>query len=96
MFYALLYPLREYSIVFNIFKYITFRSACAAVTAFLLALWLGPPLIKWLKHLSITACNKREHAEQIHKYYAEKGSVPTMGGIILLASIVISMLAQHF
>ncbi len=92
MFYAFLYPLREYSIIFNIFKYITFRSACAAVTAFLLALWLGPPLIAWLKKLSITACNKREHAEQIHKYYEEKGSVPTMGGIILLSSIVISMI----
>jgi len=92
MFYALIYPLREYSIIFNIFKYITFRSGCAAVTAFLLALWLGPKMIEWLKTLSITACNKREHAEQIHKYYEGKGSVPTMGGIILIASIAISVL----
>jgi len=92
MFYALLYPLREYFAVFNIFKYITFRSGAAAVTAFLLSLWLGPKLIAWLRELSITACNKREHAEQIHKFYEGKGSVPTMGGIILIAAISISML----
>lgn len=92
MFYALLYPLREYSIIFNIFKYITFRSGAAAVTAFMLSLWLGPRMIEWLRQLSVTACNKREHAEQIHKFYEGKGSVPTMGGIILIAAITISMI----
>ncbi len=92
MFYTLLYPLREFFAVFNIFKYITFRSAGAAVTAFLLALWLGPKMINWLKTLSLTACNKRDHAEQIHKYYEGKGSVPTMGGIILIACITIAMI----
>ncbi|MBI4398962.1 MAG: phospho-N-acetylmuramoyl-pentapeptide-transferase [Candidatus Omnitrophica bacterium] len=92
MFYALLYPLRDHWIVMNIFKYITFRCAGAAVTAFLLTLWLGPRVIDWLKNLKIMATTKRAHAEQIHKYYEAKASVPTMGGILLLVAVTVSMI----
>lgn len=92
MFYAFLYPLNDISIVFNIFKYITVRSGGAAVTAFLLALWLGPKMIEWLKTLSWTAANQREYAEKIHKFYEGKKKVPTMGGLLIIASILISVL----
>ena len=52
MFYYFLYPLREQWFVFNLFKYITFRSVGASITAFLVCLILGPAVTRWLKILS--------------------------------------------
>ncbi|MBI4395240.1 MAG: phospho-N-acetylmuramoyl-pentapeptide-transferase, partial [Candidatus Omnitrophica bacterium] len=92
MFYYLLYPLREYSIFFNLFKYISFRSVGASVTAFLLVLVLGPMIIRWLSGLSIVNLTQREHAEKIHSFYAQKNTVPTMGGILIVGSLLITNL----
>ncbi|MBI4358688.1 MAG: phospho-N-acetylmuramoyl-pentapeptide-transferase [Candidatus Omnitrophica bacterium] len=92
MFYYLLYPLREYSFFFNIFKYITFRTVGASVTAFLLCLLLGPIVIKWLTRLSVVNATQREYAEKIHALYAAKGSVPTMGGVLIVGAILIANL----
>jgi phospho-N-acetylmuramoyl-pentapeptide-transferase len=86
-----LHPLKNISIIFNIFRYITFRSAGASITAFLICLWLGPPMIKWLSSLKATNFTKREHAESIHGFFAHKGSVPTMGGILIVLSVVLSI-----
>ena len=91
MFYFL-HPFKDISIVFNLFRYITFRSAGASVTAFLLCLWLGPGVIEWLKRIHATANQRREHAAPIHSFYAHKEKVPTMGGLLIVASVVISML----
>lgn len=91
MFYFL-HPLSDISIVFNLFRYITFRSAAASVTAFALCLWLGPTMIQWLRQVRITAFNQREHATSIHVFYAHKNEVPTMGGILIIASVVASVL----
>ena len=90
MFYFLV-PLKKYSILFNIFRYITFRSAAASITAFFLCIWLGPPIIQWLKKINITQNQKREYAESIHSFFAHKEKVPTMGGILIVASVLISM-----
>lgn len=92
MFYHFLYPLRDLHPVFNIFRYITFRSAGASVTAFLLCLILGPPLIRFLKGMQALAHTKREHAQSIHAFYEHKKEVPTMGGVLIVASLVVSML----
>ncbi len=86
-----LHGLKDYSILFNLFRYITFRSAGASVTAFLLSLWLGPWIISWLRQLKAVANHQREYAESIHPFYADKKSVPTMGGILIVASVVISV-----
>lgn len=91
MFYFL-YPLKDVSIVFNLFRYITFRSAAASITSFFICIWLGPKVIQWLKEINVIAHNKREYAEKIHEFYAHKKSVPTMGGILIVGSVVISML----
>jgi len=87
-----LYPLKSISIFFNIFRYITFRSAGASITAFLLCLFLGPLIIQWLGNLKATNLTKREHAESIHGFFAHKGSVPTMGGILIVLTVVLSVL----
>jgi phospho-N-acetylmuramoyl-pentapeptide-transferase len=91
MFYFL-HPLKEISIVFNLFRYITFRSAAASITAFLICLWVGPWMIQALKRVKVTANQKREHAVSIHGFFAHKESVPTMGGLLVVASVVFSML----
>ena len=92
MFYHLLYPLSDLSIFFNVFKYITFRAVGASVTAFLLSLILGPWVIRWLTKLSVVNAVNREYAEKIHTFYASKGAVPTMGGILIVGSLLISNL----
>ncbi len=92
MFYHFLYPLKDQAIVFNLFKYITFRSVGASVTAFLLCVVLGPWIIRWLMKLSAVNETEREHAQKIHHLYAAKKTVPTMGGILIVASIVCSNL----
>ncbi len=87
-----LYPFKEFFIGFNLFRYITFRAAGASITAFLLCLWLGPRIIQWLKTLNVTQNQKREHAASIHSFYAHKEKVPTMGGILIVAAVLISTL----
>ncbi len=91
MFYFL-YPLREYSIFFNLFRYITFRAAGASITAFLFCLWAGPSVIAWLRLLKVTANNQREHAERIHDLFQHKSGVPTMGGILILGGVTLATL----
>ena len=91
MFYHLLYPLKEFHPVFNVFRYITFRSAGAAVTAFVLCLALGPRVMQMLRKMQALAHTEREHAQAIHAFYAHKKQVPTMGGILIVASLVLSM-----
>lgn len=92
MFYWFLYPLRDYVSFFNVFKYITFRAVSASVTAFLISIILGPLVIKWLSQANITNLVKREHAEKIHSFYAGKMSVPTMGGVLIVGSVLFSSL----
>ena len=91
MFYHLLYPLKELHPLFNVFRYITFRAAGASVTAFLVCLVLGPWVIRFLKQVSALAHTEREHASSIHAFYAHKKEVPTMGGLLLVASLILSM-----
>ncbi len=76
---------------FNIFRYITVRAGAASVTAFLISIWLGPKVIAWLKSLNVTQNQKREHAESIHAFYAHKEKVPTMGGVLIVFSLVLSV-----
>ena len=88
MFYHLLYPLAKYSIVFNVFRYVTFRSIGAFITSLIISLLVGPTFIKMLR--------KRSAVETIDEDLPEKHRLkqgtPTMGGIIILFSLLISSL----
>lgn len=88
MFYYLLYPLKQYISFFNIFRYITFRAVYSAVTAFGITLIFGPAIIRWLRKLKLGA-TIREDAPDRHK---EKVGTPSMGGLLILLSIVIPTL----
>lgn len=92
MFYHLLYPFKDLFPVFNIFRYITFRAAGASVTAFLVCILLGPWVIRLLKKMQALANTQREHAERIHAFYAHKKEIPTMGGVLILTSLVTSVI----
>lgn len=84
----LLLPLINKFTFLNIFQYITFRASYAAVTALFISLFLGPKLIAWLK--------KEKLGQEIRKDGPEshqvKSGTPTMGGILIIFSIVVSVL----
>ncbi|MCA9752725.1 MAG: phospho-N-acetylmuramoyl-pentapeptide-transferase [bacterium] len=85
MLYELLYPLRDNVFFFNVFRYITFRAAYAAITAFLLSLALGPWVIAKLRQFGAVKHVRQEGPEAHQK----KTGTPTMGGVLILAAIAI-------
>lgn len=88
MFYYLFYPLSKYVSGFNLFQYITFRAASAAITALLISFLLGPVVIRQLKKRQIGE-EIREDGPQTHK---AKAGTPTMGGIIILGAVIVPTL----
>jgi len=88
MFYHLLYPLAKYSIVFNVFRYVTFRSIGAFITSLIISLLVGPTFIKMLrKSYAVETID-----EDLPEKHRLKQGTPTMGGIIILFSLLISSL----
>ena len=88
MLYHLLFPLSEEIVVFNVFRYLTFRTAGAVVTALVLTLVLGPGFIRWLRRLSIGQ-NIRVEGPERHQ---QKAGTPTMGGVLILFALVLPTL----
>jgi len=88
MFYHLLYPLSQHISGLNLFRYITFRTAGATATAIFICLILGPLFIRLLRKYQV-AERIREEGPATHK---KKEGTPTMGGLIVLAGIVIPTL----
>ena len=66
MFYLFLYPLYEKFFAFNVFRYITFRSAYATITALLICFLFGPPIIKRLRQIGIGE-KVREYTPSSHE-----------------------------
>jgi phospho-N-acetylmuramoyl-pentapeptide-transferase len=88
MLYHLLFPLQDRIPAFNVFRYITFRSAGAALTALVLCLMLGPWAIRTLRRLSVGQ-SIREEGPQSHQ---GKAGTPTMGGLLILFAVVVPTL----
>ncbi|MDE3127586.1 MAG: phospho-N-acetylmuramoyl-pentapeptide-transferase [Gemmatimonadota bacterium] len=84
MLYHFLVPLIRDFRVLNLFTYITFRAAGAAVTSLLLAFLMGPAIIRRLRGGAVTQV-VREGTPDTH---AHKGDTPTMGGLIILLAAV--------
>ncbi len=84
----MLFNLFYYVFEINIFRYITFRAALAAITALVISFILAPWLIKRLRQFSLTQ-HVREDGPKSH---LNKTGTPTMGGILILSSIIISVL----
>lgn len=88
MLYNLLVPLSDYLSILNVFRYITFRTAYAAVTAMIITLLIGPYMIRKLKEMSFNMKSKGYEPDR-HK---QKEGTPTMGGVIIVGSAVLSTL----
>ena len=88
MLYHLLYQLHDRFSGFNVFRYITFRSAGAVLTALLVTFVLGPSMIAWLRRLKVGQ-HVRNDGPQTH--LAKQGT-PTMGGLLIVAALVSSVL----
>jgi phospho-N-acetylmuramoyl-pentapeptide-transferase len=86
--YHLLVPLARQHIVFNLFTYITFRTACAVVTALLLAFLLGPGIIERLRGRNVGQVIRAEGPASHHS----KRGTPTMGGLIIILATVVPTL----
>ncbi len=88
MLFRLLYPLHEGIGLFNVFRYITFRSALAALTALLVSLLLGPWMIARLRRRQIG----QEIREEGPASHQSKRGTPTMGGLLIVPSIILPTL----
>lgn len=84
MLYHFLYPLNTVFGGFNVFRYITFRSIGAAVTAFLIMLFLSPHFIRFIRHHQIGQVVRSDGPET---HFSKQG-VPTMGGLLIVFTIV--------
>ncbi len=90
MLYNLLYPLSDEISVFNLFKYLTFRSGGAVLTALIVAFVVGPGLIRWLRKWQKQGQPIRTDGPESH-LLTKKGT-PTMGGFLILIAVAISTL----
>jgi len=90
MLYLLLYPLADDFHAFNLFRYITFRSGGAVVTALLISFVFGPAMIAWLKSKQGDGQPIRDDGPQSH--IVRKKGTPTMGGFLILLGLTISTL----
>jgi phospho-N-acetylmuramoyl-pentapeptide-transferase len=88
MLYLLLYPLHASYAPLNVFRYITFRTMLAGLTALSVSLLLGPSLIRRLSELQIGQ-SIRDDGPKAH---AVKAGTPTMGGTLILFSLLLATL----
>ena len=78
---------------FNVFQYITFRAVAAGVTAFLLSLIFGNWVIRHLISLKLgQPIRSQEEVHRLHELHGNKAGTPTMGGVLLLGALLISVL----
>ena len=90
MLFNLLAPLSDEFGPFNLFRYITFRTGGAVLTALFVSFLLGPGLIRWLKARQTVGQPIREDGPETH-LLTKKGT-PTMGGFLILTALTISSL----
>lgn len=89
MLYNLLFPLAGHFFVFNLFKYLTFRTGGAMLTAMAVSFIIGPYVIAWLKAKQGEGQPIRADGPETH---AKKKGTPTMGGLMILFSVTLSTL----
>jgi phospho-N-acetylmuramoyl-pentapeptide-transferase len=89
MLFLLLFPLADDFQLFNLFRYITFRTGGAVVTALVISFVIGPRLIGWLKSKQGEGQPIRADGPETH---LKKKGTPTMGGLMILIAVVVSTL----
>ena len=90
MLYHLLFPLADEFNVLNLFRYITFRTGGAIMTAMVLSFWIGEPLINWLRAKQGRGQPIRDDGPEGH--LLTKRGTPTMGGFLILLGVGVGTL----
>jgi phospho-N-acetylmuramoyl-pentapeptide-transferase len=80
--------LTQFYSAFNVFSYLTFRAIVSTLTALFISLYFGPKLIRYLQKMQIGQTVRDDGPES----HLSKSGTPTMGGILILLSIVVSVL----
>ncbi|MFQ3208945.1 MAG: phospho-N-acetylmuramoyl-pentapeptide-transferase [Colwellia sp.] len=80
--------LTQFYSAFNVFSYLTFRAIISTLTALFISLYFGPKLIRYLQKMQISQTVRDDGPES----HLSKSGTPTMGGLLILASIVVSVL----
>jgi phospho-N-acetylmuramoyl-pentapeptide-transferase len=89
MLFNLLVPLADQFSPFNVFRYLTFRSGGAVITALVLSFMLGRPIIAWLRSKQPNAQVREDTPE---RHALTKKGTPTMGGMLILIAMLVSTL----
>ena len=87
MLYHLLVPFSSDFGLFNVFRYITFRTGAATLTALFISFVVGPPLIRALARLRVG-----QVIREVGPAHQAKAGTPTMGGLLILLSLIVSVL----
>lgn len=85
LYYIFVFLLRRHFSPLNVFRYITVRTAVASVTALALSILLGPWVIERLREMQV----KQYIREEGPKAHQKKAGTPTMGGVLIVAAIII-------
>jgi phospho-N-acetylmuramoyl-pentapeptide-transferase len=80
--------LQQFDTSFRVFSYLTLRAILSTLTALLIAVIIGPKMIRWLQHMQIGQTIRDDGPES----HLAKSGTPTMGGLLILAAIVSSVL----
>src|ERR1700735_417948 len=88
LYYLFVYLLRPHFSPLNVFRYITVRTAMASTSALLLSLLMGPWVIERLRDVQV----KQYIREEGPKAHQKKAGTPTMGGVLIVAAIIIPTL----
>ncbi len=88
MIYHLLYPLHVSISAFNVFRYITFRTIYASLTAFLICFLVGPWVIRKLSYMQVGQYIREDGPQSHH----QKAGTPTMGGVLIVFSVALATL----
>lgn len=88
MFYHVLFPLHQTFSVFNVFRYLTFRTAYAALTALLVSIIIGPYVISMLQRLQVGQVIRQDGP----KSHYSKAGTPTMGGLLIIGTMALATL----
>ena len=89
MLYHFLFPLADEYTIFNLFKYLTFRTGGAVLTALIISFVIGPSMIRWLRGQQVNGQPIRNDGPETH--LAKRGT-PTMGGLMILVALVFTVL----
>ena len=89
MLYQLLAPFARDFILFNLFRYITFRTGGALLTSLVICFIFGPGIIRWLRRKQGDGQPIRSDGPESH---LKKKGTPTMGGLMILIAVVVSTL----